>query len=50
MRDGVEVPVALAVLREAPGARIEVPITLVRAVGEAMIQAGDVSTMVDPGP
>jgi hypothetical protein len=42
MRDGVEVVVALAVLRESPEARVEIPVTLIRAIGEAMIQAGDI--------
>jgi hypothetical protein len=49
-RDGDESPVALAVLRESPHIRIEVPVALVRAIGEAMIQAADAQAMAESIP
>jgi hypothetical protein len=48
-RQGAEVPVALVVLREDAGAHMDVPATLVRAIGDALIAAGDVTAVVQAG-
>jgi hypothetical protein len=48
-RQGAEIPVALAVLREDAGAPMEVPATLARAIGDALIAAGDVTSIFQAG-